>query len=56
MVARTSGEQFDEQKHDALLQQPAPPGVAQGTVITEVQKGYMMGDKVLRHARVVVAA
>jgi molecular chaperone GrpE (heat shock protein) len=29
--------------------------VTSGTVIAELQAGYRMGDRVLRHARVVVA-
>ena len=49
------GQPFDEQHHEAMMQQPAPEGTEPGTVIAEIQKGYTMGDKVLRHARVVVA-
>jgi molecular chaperone GrpE len=50
------GERFDETVHEAVLQQPADgDGVASGTVIAELQAGYRMGDRVLRHARVVVA-
>jgi molecular chaperone GrpE len=50
------GEPFDETLHEAMLQQPADgDGVASGTVIAELQPGYRMGDRVLRHARVVVA-
>lgn len=50
------GESFDETLHEAMLQQPADgDGVASGTVIAELQPGYRMGDRVLRHARVVVA-
>jgi molecular chaperone GrpE len=52
----TVGKKFDEEKHEALLQQPAPPGTDVGTILAEVQKGYLIGDRVLRHARVVVAA
>lgn len=50
------GTKFDEELHEAILQQPAPEGVEPGTVIGEIQKGYMIGDRVLRHARVVVAS
>ncbi|HEX9659359.1 MAG TPA: nucleotide exchange factor GrpE [Rhodothermales bacterium] len=50
------GAAFDEALHEAILQQPAPEGVATGTVLAEVQKGYTIGDRVLRHARVVVAS
>lgn len=48
------GEPFDEQVHEAMLQQPMPDAEP-GTVVGEVQKGYRMGNRVLRHARVIVA-
>lgn len=50
------GHPFNEQEHEALMQQPAPEDVDPGTVLEEIQKGYRMGDRVLRHSRVVVAA
>lgn len=49
------GQPFDEQEHDAMMQQPAPEGVEPGTVLHEVRAGYRMGDRVIRHAQVVVA-
>ena len=49
------GTAFDENMHDAMLQQPSEE-YAPGTVIQEIQKGYRMGDRVLRHAKVIVAA
>ena len=45
---------FDPHVHEALLSQPSE--VDEGTVVEVVQKGYKLGDRVLRHARVVVAA
>jgi molecular chaperone GrpE len=50
------GEPFDPDLHEALLNQPAPEGVEAGTVLSEIQRGYRRGDRVLRHARVIVAA
>ena len=50
------GQPFNEQEHEALMQQPAPEDTEPGTVLEEIQKGYRMGDRVLRHSRVVVAA
>jgi molecular chaperone GrpE len=44
------GEPFDPTFHEALRQAPGK----EGTVIEEYQKGYMMHDKLLRPARVVV--
>ena len=49
------GKPFDENEHEAMMQQPAPNDVEEGTVLQEVQKGYRLEDRVLRHARVVVA-
>ena len=49
------GKPFDEQLHEAMMRQPSDE-VEPGTVLQEVRKGYMMGDRVLRHSRVVVAA
>jgi molecular chaperone GrpE len=40
--------------HEALLTQPADD-VEAGSVVQVVQKGYRIGDRVLRPARVVVA-
>ena len=44
---------FDPHVHEALLSQPSDAD--EGTVIDVVQKGYRLGDRVLRPARVVVA-
>jgi molecular chaperone GrpE len=45
---------FDPHVHEALLSQPSSE--EEGSVIEVVQKGYRLGDRVLRPARVVVAA
>ena len=45
---------FDPHVHEALLSQPSDAD--EGSVIEVVQKGYRLGDRVLRPARVVVAA
>jgi molecular chaperone GrpE len=46
--------QFDPHVHEALLSQPSE--AEEGSVIEVVQKGYTLGDRVVRPARVVVAA
>jgi molecular chaperone GrpE len=46
---------FDPHVHEALLSQPSGDQ-AEGTVLEVLQKGYRLGDRVLRPARVVVAA
>jgi molecular chaperone GrpE len=45
---------FDPHVHEALLSQPSDEN--EGTVIEVLQKGYSLGDRVLRPARVVIAA
>jgi molecular chaperone GrpE len=45
---------FDPHVHEALLAQPSDR--EEGSVIEVAQKGYRLGDRVLRPARVVVAA
>lgn len=50
------GEPFDENEHEAMMQQPAPEGVEEGTVLKETRKGYRLDDQVLRHSRVIVAS
>ena len=50
------GEPFDEELHEAMMQQPAEEGQEAGIVLTEIQRGYRMGDRVLRHARVIVSS
>ncbi len=50
------GRRFDEAEHEALMQQPAAEGQEPGVVVAELQKGYRMGDRVLRHAKVIVSA
>ncbi len=50
------GKPFDEHEHEAMMQLPAPEGTEPGTVLEELQRGYRLGDRILRHARVVVAA
>ncbi len=46
---------FDFNYHEALLQVPKD-GVEPLTVIEEVEKGYMLNDKVIRHSKVIVAS
>ncbi len=49
------GEAFSPHQHEAVAQQPAE-GQQAGTVIEIYEQGYMIGDEVLRAAKVVVAA
>jgi molecular chaperone GrpE len=49
------GERFDPQFHEAIAQQPVE-GAESGTVVEVYQRGYRLGEVVIRPARVVVAA
>ena len=50
-----AGVPFDPRMHEAVSQVPSPD-VTPGFVLHELQKGYLIGDKLLRPAMVVVAA
>ena len=45
---------FDPHSQEALLAQPSE--TEEGTIIEVLQKGYLLGDRVLRPARVVISA
>lgn len=49
------GTSFDPELHAAVLQQPATEEHPSGTVTQVMQKGYLLHDKVVRHAAVAVA-
>jgi molecular chaperone GrpE len=48
------GEKFDPMQHEALSMQPVE-GVESGTVVEVMQKGYRLGEQLIRPARVVVS-
>ena len=48
------GEKFDPMQHEALSTQPAD-GVESGVVVEVMQKGYRLGEQLIRPARVVVS-
>ena len=49
------GQPFNPAYHEAMMQQPSDE-YAEGIICGIVQKGYLLDDKVLRHARVVVSS
>jgi molecular chaperone GrpE len=51
----TVGQAFDPRVHEAVDAVPAPAGTQPGVIVGEVQRGYLLGDEVLRPARVRVA-
>ncbi|MBS3959682.1 MAG: nucleotide exchange factor GrpE [Xanthomonadaceae bacterium] len=50
------GESFDPERHQAVSQAAAPEGVPPGTVLEVFQRGYVLNERLLRPALVVVAA
>ncbi len=50
------GEKFDPTKHEALSTQPGDDGTESGVVVEVLQKGYALGDQLVRPARVVVSS
>lgn len=55
VVLAPEGDAFDAKLHEAIAQE-AREGVKAGTVLTVVEKGYMLDGKMVRPARVIVAA
>ncbi|MFT3762331.1 MAG: nucleotide exchange factor GrpE [Pseudoxanthomonas sp.] len=49
------GQPFNPEHHQAISQADAPEGVAPGSVLQVFQKGYLLNDRLLRPALVVVA-
>jgi molecular chaperone GrpE len=52
----STGKDFDTDVHEAVTMFPAPDPSMKGKVIDTTIKGYMINDKVLRHAKVVVGS
>jgi molecular chaperone GrpE len=50
----TVGQAFDADFHEALTEIPAPSEEMKGKVIDEVEKGYLLNEKIIRYAKVVV--
>lgn len=52
---RAEGQEFDPMLHEAVMREPTSEH-PEGTVIEEFVRGYQLGERVLRHAMVKVAA
>jgi molecular chaperone GrpE len=48
------GGDFDAELHEAITQIPAPTDDLKGKIVDVVEQGYYLGDKVIRHAKVVL--
>jgi molecular chaperone GrpE len=51
-----AGERFDPSLHEALSSRPATDGEEPGVVVETVQRGYRIGETLVRPARVVVTS
>lgn len=50
----TKGQDFNADKHEAITEIAAPIPELQGKVVDEIEKGYLLNDKIIRFAKVVV--
>lgn len=50
----TEGADFDPDRHEALTEIPAPSEDLKGKVVDTIEKGYLLNEKIIRHAKVVV--
>ena len=48
------GDTFNADDHEAITQIPAPEDNLKGKIIDIIEKGYKLGDKVIRFPKVVI--
>ena len=53
-IAVEKGTPFDADKHEAITQIPAPSDDLKGKIIDVIEKGYMLGEKVIRFPKVII--
>ena len=53
-VAVAAGDVFDAEVHEAITQIPAPEEAMKGKVIEVIEKGFKLGEQVIRYPKVVV--
>ncbi|UGU17058.1 nucleotide exchange factor GrpE [Sinomicrobium kalidii] len=53
-IETAQGDAFDAELHEAITQIPAPSDDLKGKIIDVVEKGYKLGDKIIRYPKVVV--
>jgi|TARA_B100001093_G_scaffold242295_1_gene232089 molecular chaperone GrpE len=54
LVTVNKGEDFNADNHEAVTQIPAPSKDMQGKIIDVIEKGYKLGDKVIRYPKVII--
>lgn len=50
----SNGQLFDPELHEAITEIPVPSEEMKGKVVDTLEKGYLLNDKIIRHAKVVV--
>jgi molecular chaperone GrpE len=50
------GSDFNPDLHEAITQVPAPDEKLKGKILEAVEKGYLLNEKVIRFAKVVVGS
>ena len=53
-IITKEGDAFDAEVHDAITQIPAPNKKLKGKIIDVIEKGFKLGDRIIRHPKVVV--
>lgn len=53
-VSVQQGDVFDAEVHDAITQIPAPNKKLKGKIVDVVERGFKLGDRIIRHPKVVV--
>ena len=54
LAIEATGKDFDTDYHEAITYIPAPSDDFKGKVVDEVEKGYMLNEKVIRYSKVVL--
>ena len=52
----SKGQPFDAELHEAVAQMPTDKASKKGIILDEVEKGYTLNEKIIRHPKVVVAS
>jgi molecular chaperone GrpE len=54
IIETKAGESFDADAHEAITQIPAPSEELKGKIIDVLERGYSLGDKIIRYPKVVI--
>ena len=54
LIEVNKGDGFNADNHEAVTQIPAPPKEMEGKIIDVIEKGYKLGEKVIRYPKVVI--